>query len=200
MKGGVLIAIWFALFAVVSHALSAHWTGPLRVIFVWTLLMLCVGVIEMMLFFRHGYLSGKGQSYYAQGKCYWTEDVDWRDMVSTKMYMDIYADYSLCDRRYCEWFDKDTGCRFVLLGEVVHGIFCLALAPFILLSRDERRTYKLALAFAAVQFALIVWYVASIFLEKHFVRNEKFWWPPLLWNLPWFVLPPYMAYHAFANL
>jgi hypothetical protein len=50
--------------------------------------------------------------------------------------------------------------------------------------------------FSGIQFAMIIWYLATIFMEMAFVKNEQFWWFPLLWNVPWIIVPLYVTYYG----
>ena len=157
--------------------------------------MCFIALFEMMLLFKHSYVSEKGEKYYDTNTCYWSEQNSILDAFSTKMYMDLYADYSFCDKRYSNPLFTDNGCRFVMLGEIVHGAFCLLLCPVILYffsKGNDRSVYLFALVLCAIQFALIVWYLATVFLEMVFVKNKKFWFPPLLWNVPWVIVPLYI--------
>ena len=63
--------------------------------------MVFVGIFELLLLFYYEYLENKGKGYYKNNNCYWLEDNNVSDMFSYKMYMDLYADYSLSDKRYC---------------------------------------------------------------------------------------------------
>ena len=121
------------------------------------------------------------------------------DILTYKLYMNLYADYSLCDKRYCQHISNE-GNRFVLLGEITHGAFCLIMTTIILyfyfINYNELYIYLSALVFSAIQFALIIWYLASVFVEMKFVKNEQFWSPPLLWNVPWIIIPLYIIYYG----
>jgi len=200
MKGGFIVLLWLFCFSTVSY-LSCYClklsSTLLRTIFTWNLLMCFVALFEAMLIFKHNYVSEKGEHYYNTNTCYWSEHNSIMDAFSTKMYMDLYADYSFCDKRYSNPLYTDNGCRFVVLGEIIHGAFCFFLCPFILYffsKGDNRSVYLSALVLSAIQFALIVWYLATVFLEMAFVKNDKFWFPPILWNVPWVFVPLYIMY------
>jgi len=162
--------------------------------------MIFVAIIEMMLLFYYPYLETKGKYYYDKNECYWCEDNNPLDALSYKMYMDLYADYSLADKRYCENIQTNEGLRFVLTGEVIHGLFCIIFSPILMYlyftKMDKIYIYLAAILFSAAQFLSIVWYLTSVFLEMKFVTNDKFWWCPLLWNVPWIVIPLYIMYYA----
>jgi len=203
MLGSYLVILWLITFSIVSYFLCSFLkinTALLRTIFIWSFLMVFVYIIELMLLFKYEYLENKGKHYYANKNCYWSEHNSVYDMFSYKMYMDLYADYSLCDKRYCENISNNEGNRFVLLGEIIHSLFCIVMTTIILyfyfFNFNELYIYLSAIIFSAIQFALIVWYLASVFLEMKFVNNEQFWFPPLLWNLPWVIIPLYIIYYG----
>ena len=202
MLGCNLVITWLTTFFAVSYGLC-QWLGLktnlLWTIFIWTLAMVFVAIFEMMLLFYYDYLENKGKMYYKEKLCYWLENNSIWDIFSYKMYMDLYADYSLSDKRYCENVEKVEGSRFVLTGEVIHGIFCIIMAPIILywfFNYNEVNIYLSSIVFVSIQFALIVWYLVSVFVEMKFVKNKDFWAPPLLWNVPWVIIPPYVVYYA----
>lgn len=202
MIGTYIVILWLTLFTIVSYSLCKYLniSGLLCVIFVWTFLMGFVAIFEMLLIYYYEYLETRGKKYYAENKCYWSEDNNLLDIFSYKLYMDLYADYSLCDKRYCENMRTSEGNRFVFLGEVIHGIFCIIMTTIILyfyfIDFNEVYIYLSSIIFSAIQFALIVWYLASIFYEMKFVKNELVWYPPLLWNVPWVIIPLYIIYYG----
>ena len=206
MLGYNLVSLWLLVFSAISYVACQYLqlkSALLCTILVWTLFMVCVSIFEMMLLFYYEYLEEKGKQYYKEKKCYWFEDNSIWDIFSYKMYMDLYADYSLSDKRYCDNLNKNEGARFVLTGEVIHGLFCILFAPIILyffVNYNELNIYLSSIIFVAIQFALIVWYLVSVFLEMKFVKNENFWWPPLLWNVPWVIIPPYVVYYCINEL
>ncbi len=205
MLGCFLVILWLTIFSIVSYLCCSFLglkTALLRTIFVWTFFMVFVGIFELLLLFYHEYLHKKGQYYYKKNICYWNEDNKISDMFSYKMYMDLYADYSLSDKRYCKKI-TNKGNRFVLLGELTHGFFCFLFAPIIFyyfIHFDELYIYLYSIMFVAIQFGLIIWYLASVFLEMYFVKNHKFWWPPLLWNVPWIIIPIYVIYYGIKEI
>ena len=207
MKVGVLVIVWLTLFFLSCFFLCKYLNINdvlNRTIFCWSFCMVFVGIFEMMLLFNMTYLENKGKSYYHDNKCYWLDDISMTDMFSSKMYMDLYADYSLSDKRYCHNVNNIPCSRFVLSGEVVHGIFCLMLAPIILylfcIKSPEINIFLTSIIFSSVQFAIIIWYLSTVFIEMNFVKNDKFWWPPLLWNVPWVIIPIYIIYNSFRKL
>jgi hypothetical protein len=205
MKGGLLVILWLVLFSVLSYFLCTILklqTTLLRTIFVWTLLMAFVAIFETMLLFYSTYMQDKGKEYYKDNTCYWTENKDITDMLSYKMYMELYSDYSLSDKRYCKRI-QNQGSRFVLLGELTHGAFCILFVPIIFyyfIHFNELYIYLYSIIFVAIQFALIIWYLASVFVEMYFVKNDKFWFPPLLWNVPWVLVPIYVIYYSIKEI
>ena len=214
IKGGWLVILWLFLFSLISfyfcHSLKIK-TVEMCTIFVWTLLMVFVSIFEFLLIFHHSYLSDKGEYYYKEKKCFWTEDGhSIKDIFSYTMYMDLYADYSYCDKRYCKRVKNDEGCRFVLSGEIIHGLFS-GIMSFIILylffssgSFDskirEKSIYLSAIVFSSIQFAIIVWYCTTIWFETFFVKNDQVWWFPFFWNVPWFILPGFIIYFSFKKL
>jgi hypothetical protein len=207
MFGGGLVVLWLTVFSIISFCLCNYLklnTILLKTIFVWTFLMVFVGIFEMMLIFKHSYLQEKSEYYYKNSSCYWNENNDVMDIFSWKMYIDLYADYSLCDKRYGESLQNNEGCRFVLMGEIIHGIFSIIMSVIILyfyfFNFNEFYIYTFSILFSSVQFALIVWYLTSVFFEMYFVKNDKFWCYPLLWNVPWIIIPVYIFYYAIMEL
>jgi len=207
MLGYNLVILWLIIFSILSYILTLFLnikTKLLCVIFVWTFLMVFVYIFEILLLFHYSYLEKKGKYYYEESKCYWLEDNKINDIFSYKMYMDLYADYSLSDKRYCENFVLDEGNRFVLLGEVIHGFFCVIMTSIILylffFNYNEIYIYISSIIFSSIQFAIIIWYLASVFLEMKYKKNEQFWPYPLLWNVPWIILPLYIIYHGIIEI
>lgn len=204
MLGGFLVIIWLVAFSLMSYGLCTFLkldSALFRTIFVWTFLMFFVAIFEMMLPFNLDYLETKGKQYYADNSCYWTDNTaQLTDMFSSKMYMDLYADYSLCDKRYCENVKTNEGCRFVLTGEIIHGLFCIIMVAIIMYlfftKANPMYIYLASFLFSGIQFAMIVWYLVSVAVEKYYVKNDQFWWPPLLWNVPWVIVPLYICYYV----
>ena len=205
MLGKHLVILWLSVFSILSYVFCTILnlkTPLLRTIFVWTFCMVFVGIFELLLLFYYEYLENKGKGYYKNNNCYWLEDNNVSDMFSYKMYMDLYADYSLSDKRYCRKI-KNQGNRFVLLGEITHGFFCFLFAPIIFyyfINFDELYIYLYSIIFVAIQFALIIWYLGSVCVEMCFVQNKQFWYPPLLWNVPWVVVPLYVIYYGIKEI
>jgi hypothetical protein len=65
---------------------------------------------------------------------------------------------------------------------------------------DEVYIYLSAIVFSAVQFALIIWYLASVFMEMKYIKNDQFWPYPLLWNVPWVIVPLYIIYYSIIEI
>ena len=165
--------------------------------------MVFVSIFEMLLIYYYDYLEGKGKKYYEEKKCYWLEHTNVSDMFSYKMYMDLYADYSLADKRYCENIAVNEGNRFVLLGEIIHGFFCIIMTSIILyyfIHFNELYIYIYAILFSGIQFAMIIWYLATVFFEMKYIKNEGFWSLPLLWNVPWIIVPLYIIYYSIPKI
>ena len=202
MLGANVVILWLTMFAIVSYLLCNYLklqTVLLRTIFIWTFCMVFIYIFEFLLLFYYEYLEKKGKQFYNDNTCFWHEDTNPMDILTYKLYMNLYADYSLCDKRYCEHISNE-GNRFVLLGEITHGAFCLIMTTIILyfyfINYNELYIYLSAIVFSAIQFALIIWYLASVFVEMKFVKNEQFWSPPLLWNVPWIIIPLYIIYYG----
>jgi hypothetical protein len=207
MRGGFLVLLWLALFAAASTFLCRLWniqSALMRTIFVWSFLMLFVALFEGLLLFYHDYVAEQGTYYYNENKCYWTEEVSWTDMFSHKMYMDLYADYSYCDKRYSNVLKDCQGCRTVMTGEIIHGVFSLVLASWIVylfsVGAHELHVILTSLVFSGAQLGIIVWYLSTIAIETQFVRNDKVWWPPCLWNVPWVVVPTSIVWQTSQHL
>lgn len=203
MLGCNLVILWLVAFSILSYGLSSYLkldSALLRTIFVWTLWMVFVAIVEAMLIFYYTYLENRGNYYYDENKCYWNEEKPLSDMLSYKLYMDLYADYSLSDKRYCDNLINKEGCRFVLQGELIHGLFCFIMTIIIMyfyfFDFNKLYIYLSSIVFSSIQFAMIVWYLSTVFVEMYFVKNDKFWWCPLLWNVPWVIIPPYIIYAA----
>jgi len=201
MKGSLLVILWLIVFFTANYFICKSYgiNKPILItIFVWSFLMIFVGIFEMMLLFNMNYLENKSKYYYTDNKCYWNDNVSISDALSYKMYMDLYADYSLSDKRYGQNISTNEGCRFVMIGEIVHGIFCFIMSfiimYFFFIDYNKLSIYISSIIFMGIQFALIVWYLVSVFIEMIYVKNESFWWPPLLWNLPWVIVPIYIIY------
>jgi hypothetical protein len=200
------VILWFVIFSLISYIFCNYLqlkTGLMRTIFIWTFMMVFVSIFEMLLFYYYNYLEKKGKKYYEEKKCYWLENNEFSDMFSYKMYMDLYADYSLADRRYCENINNNEGNRFVLLGEIIHGFFCIIMTSVILyyfFNFDELYIYIYAIIFSAIQFAMIIWYLATVFFEMKYIKNEGFWSLPLLWNVPWIIVPLYIMYYSIPKI
>jgi len=207
MVGSYMVILWLLLFFIVSYALCNYLklkTALLCTIFVWTFCMIFVSIFEMMLLFHNKYLEKKGNYYYDNNSCYWNENQNIMDMFTYKMYMDLYADYSLCDKRYCQNMVKNEGFRFVFLGEIIHGFFCIIMSMIIMyfyfVQFNELYIYLFAIIFTSSQFALILWYLTSVFLEMNYVENTGFVPYPLLWNVPWVILPLYVIYGCIVKI
>ena len=203
MIGYQLVVGWLITFFAISYLLCKYLNlnSPLLItIFIWSFLMLFIFIFEMLILVYYKYLEQKGKHYYETNTCYWNDSsVKLLDCFTGIMYMDLYADYSLSDKRYCE-STVNEGFRFVATGEVIHGIFCFIMSSIILyfyfFNFNEVYIYLSAIIYSAIQFALITWYLSSTFLEMFFCKNDKFWFPPLLWNVPWIIIPLYIIYES----
>ena len=203
MLGIYALLLWFFVFFRICYLLIRYFkinSILLRTIFIWTFFNFFVSIWEFMLLFYYKYVEKKGNYYYENNKCYWTSDVSISDAFSYKMYMDIYADYSYCDKRYIKNLIKNEGNRFVLSAEIIHGIFA-AIFSIIILTLFFTNSHKIyiylsSIIFSSIQFGLIIWYLTTLFMERIFVKNEKEWLPPILWNVPWVLIPIYIIYYS----
>ena len=207
MLGCNLVILWLSLFSIASYMLCSYLkldSVLMRTIFTWTFFMMFVSLFEAMLLVYYKYLETKGNYYYDENKCYWNEENSVCDIFSYKMYMDLYADYSLSDKRYCDNLIRNEGCRFVLQGEIIHGLFCFIMSIIIMyfyfFDFNKLYIYLSSIVFSSIQFALITWYLVTVFVEMYFVKNEKLWWCPLLWNVPWVIVPQYIIYFAIKEI
>jgi len=198
-----MVILWFSMFFIISYLLCNFLnikSTLLVTIFVWTFCMIFISIFEFMLIFYYQYLESKGKSYYDNNTCYWSENVSIFDMFSYKMYMDLYADYSYCDKRYANNLTTCPGNRFVLTGEIIHGLFSAIMSIIILYfffaKYDDIYIYLSSIIFSSIQFAMIIWYLTTIFIEKKFVVNDKEWMPPILWNVPWIIIPLYIIFQS----
>ena len=205
MLGGLLVLLWFLIFAVMNYFLYKVLnitTILLQVIFSWTFFMVFIILFELLLLVYYKYVHEKSEEYYKMNTCYWTENVNIVDMFSYKMYMDLYADYSLADKRYGKVIENE-GCRFVISGEEAHAFFCILFVPFILyyfVFFDKIKIYIFSLMLSVSQLSIITWYLSTVFIELYFVENKQFWFPPLLWNVPWVIIPMYIIYSEYCEL
>lgn len=207
MKGYQLVLTWIIFYILICFPFFRHFSLFNRLVAYWCTVMLCVSIFEAMLIFKWKYMCKKGKKYYKKNKCYWNEDVKLKDACSSKMYMDLYADYSLADCKYRRGFGKE-GFHFVFFGEIYHGIFSGILSGLTLwklFTDPDSSAYKLLyFTLGIVQLTMITWYVSPCILEL-FYENcgnhiSKWWWPPFLWNLPWFIVPPILIWKSVKTL
>ena len=135
------------------------------------------------------------------------EKVELYDMFSDKMYMDLYADYSLADYKYRQNMN-DSGFHFAYFGEIWHGIFAgffsILVIYFKFFNLDNKKYHLAYFTLGITQLVMITWYISPAILELFLENNQnhwtKTWWPPYLWNLPWFILPSILIYHGTKNI
>jgi hypothetical protein len=207
MLGFILVCLWLFIFGLISYFLIKYLkinNFLLIIIFVWSFFMIFISIFQFMILFSFKYLENKSKYYYINNKCYWNEKNSIYDMFSNKMYMDLYADYSLSDKRYSENIANSEGGRFVYIGEVVHGSFCIVMSCIIMylffFNFNKKSIYLFSIINSSIQIALITWYLVSVFIELQYNKNNKFWWPPLLWNILWIIFPLYIMYFSFIKL
>jgi hypothetical protein len=202
MLGYQLVILWLFLFFAIFYPLVRGFSIPNATIAYWCLVMLFIAVFEFLLPFNYEYMCKKGHEYHKDRTCFGLEDgKSLTDMLSPKMYMDLYADYSLSDCKYRKGFGHD-GFHFVLFGELWHGAFSaigsILTLYYLYTDPGSKRFFLSAFSTGLVQLTMIIWYVSPVFLEL-FIEDSgnhisKWWWPPFLWNAPWFVLPPLLIF------
>jgi len=208
MFGYQLVVLWLVIFIAISFPFVKHLDVMHRLIIFWSIITLFVFLFEIMLMFKSNYVCEKGKQYYDNGTCYWSEkDIRFSDMFSSKMYMDLYADYSLGDAKYRQNFG-DSGFHFVMFGEIWHGIFAGLMSMLVLYynytSPETNFFYLSVLCLGLIQLIMIIWYISpcvlELFIETSINHSSKCWKPPLLWNLPWFIIPPILIYFGANNI
>ena len=203
-----MVLLWLVLFFSFFYPFVRKFGAFHRMLAYWCLAMLFIAAFEGMLLFNYDYMCSKGAYYAENNKCYWSEDGKRPgDLLSSKMYMDLYGDYSLADCKYRKNFGHD-GFHFVLFGELWHGVFSGALSIltlYLLFSNPHARPCLLSFfTLGVVQLTMIIWYVSPVILEL-FIEGSgnhwsKWWWPPFLWNVPWFIIPPMLIYRGARGL
>ena len=204
MYGYQVVVIWLVLFFSFFYPFVRKFNAFHRMVAYWCFIMLFIAVFEGMLIFHYDYMCRKGKYYKKKKKCFWNEDGKCLgDMLSSKMYMELYSDYSLADCKYRKNVGHD-GFHFVLFGELWHGFFSGILSILILYflyMAPESRHYLLSFfTLGVVQLTMIIWYVSPVILELFIEKSgnhwSKWWWPPFLWNMPWFIIPPMLIYYG----
>jgi hypothetical protein len=218
MLGYQLVIFWFSLFFSIFLPLSYYLelNRPLTIIMLWVVWSFFVSLFEFILPFNMKYVCEKGKEYYNNNTCLWSEKgYSLTSIFDKTLYMNAYADYSLADSKYRKGYTKSNetsshSFRCVMLGEMIHGVFSFIFSVLVLYnifiggSNAHKNLHILLLG--ATQFALICWYQSTVFWDmldkdsENYYLNEKWWWPPLLWNLPWFIFPPYLIYYSYVNL
>lgn len=220
MKGYQIVITWFILFFSIFGTVTYYFklNLPLTVIALWAIWSFFISIFEFILPFNMKYVCDKGRDYYNNNKCMWSQsDYNISDIFNKHLYMDAYADYSLADSKYRHGYnDKnpdETGShsfRCVMLGEIIHGIFSFIFSVLVIynifIGGSDNHKYLNILLLGAAQFSLICWYQSTVFWDmfdknsENYYLNKKWWWPPLLWNLPWFIFPPYLVYYSYNQL
>jgi hypothetical protein len=208
MIGYQLVILWIVLFVAVIFPFVKHLDVTHRLIIFWSIMTIFVFLFEIILMFKSDYVCDKGQQYMDANTCYWSEnDINLSDMFSTKMYMDLYADYSLGDAKYRQNYG-DSGFHFVMFGEILHGIFAGLLSILTLYyyytAPDTNFFYLSVLCLGLTQLVMIIWYISpcilEFFVETSINHSSKCWTPPLLLNLPWFIIPPILIRFGATNI
>ena len=118
MIGYQLVIIWFVAFISLLWPIFGHFDLFDRLVGYWATLMILVAIWEFCLPFNFDLLREKG-TYYCENKCSFFSEKDksiW-DLFTPKMYMDLYADYSLADCKYRGKLGED-GFHFVMFEHV----------------------------------------------------------------------------------
>jgi len=165
-------------------------------------------IFEFMLPFNFDVMCKKGDYYYDNNKCYWTEkDKTLNDMFCCKMYMELYSDYSLSDCKYRKNLGQD-GFHFVMFGELYHGLFSGICSVFLLYylftDKTSRKFFLSIFTLGVIQLTMIIWYASTVILEL-FIKESgnhlsKWCAPPFLWNAPWFIIPPILIFEGARGL
>ena len=218
MKGYQLIILWFIIFFTIFIPISKLFglNNSLTIIALWALWSFAISVFEFVLPFNMKYVCDKGREFYDNKKCMWSKDYEIIDMYKKTWWMDSYADYSLGDSKYRHGYKKNPDVtsshsfRCVMLGEIIHGVFSFIFSTLVLyyifIGNNDKHKNLNILLLGAVQFSLICWYQSTVFWDmfdtksENYYLNDKWWWPPLLWNLLWFIFPPYLVYYSYNQL
>lgn len=206
LYGYQMVLLWLTLFFIIFYPVVSKLNIIDTTIIYWCLITIFVFIFEMMFMIKYKYVCDKGNYYYNTNNCYWNEKVGLYDMFSDKMYMDLYADYSLADYKYRQNMN-DSGFHFVYFGEIWHGIFAGFLSILVLYFKFfsiNNKNYQLAyFTLGITQLVMITWYMSPAILELFLENNQnhwtKTWWPPYLWNVPWFILPSILIYYGTKN-
>lgn len=208
MFGYQLVILWIVLFVAIIFPFVKHLDVMHRLIIFWSIMTLFVFSFEIILMFKSDYVCEKGQKYFDTNTCYWSEnDISLSEMFSTKMYMDLYADYSMGDAKYRQNFG-DSGFHFVMFGEIWHGIFSGLLSILTLYYYHTAPAtnffYLPVLCLGLTQLVMIIWYISpcilELFIETSINHSSKCWTPPLWLNLPWFIIPPILIHFGASNI
>ena len=207
MYGYQMVLLWITICIIIFFPIFKHLNILYRTIGYWCVIMLFIAVFEFMLPFNFDMMCGKGKYYYKNKLCYWSEPgKKISDMFSSKMYMELYSDYSLADCKYKKKLGHD-GFHFVMFGELWHGFFSgiFSITSLYYLFKDKTSQILLSIfTLGIIQLVMITWYVSPVilelFIEKSGNHYSKWWWPPFLWNLPWFIVPPLMIYEGYKGL
>ena len=196
-NGLYLIIMWLTAYVLVLFPLVHRYGHFDRLVVYWTILMFLVASFEAMLIPNSNYMCEKGQEYSDNGTCFWSQPANVSDAFSSKLYMDLYADYSLADAKYRMNYGNE-GFHFVLFGELWHGFWCVVLGIAVMYTfyaMPNTPAYFLSLfSMGLTQLVMIIWYVSpailELFIEGSPNHVSNWWWPPFMWNVPWFIIPP----------
>ena len=208
MLGYQMIVLWFIAFFAVFYPAVHNLSRIDATVAYWSFWTVCVAIFEAMLTFCHEYVCKKGHEYYENGGCLGLEEgKSLMDIFTYQFYMDTYADYSLADHKYRRGIGHD-GFHFALFGEVWHGVFSgiAAIASlYYLYAAPKSNEFMLSVfSLGLIQLTMIIWYVSPVilelFIDGHENHMSKWWWPPFLWNVPWFTFPPILIYYGAAGI
>jgi hypothetical protein len=204
MLGYQMVLLWLILFFIMFYPLVKQFDAFHRTVAYWSYIMIFIMIFEFMLPFNYKYMCEKGQYYADNNKCYWSEDKkSLKDMICSKMYMELYSDYSLADFKYRQNLG-DSGFHFVMFGELWHGafsgLFSILTLYFLYTAKESKKFILSYFTLGIIQLTMIIWYVSptilELFIEGSGNHISKWWWPPFMWNLPWFIIPPIMIYEG----
>ena len=204
MYGYQLVILWLVLFVLLFYPIFKDFNILYKTIGYWCVIMLFITTFEFMLPFHFDMMCEKGKYYKKNGCCYWNEaDKKISDMFSPKMYMELYSDYSLSDCKYRKNLGHD-GFHFVMFGELWHGflsgIFAVLSLYYLFTDKTSKNFFLSIFTLGVIQLVLILWYVSPVilelFIEKSGNHYSKWWFPPFLWNVPWFIIPPLLIHEG----
>jgi len=210
MYGWQIIISWFVLFFPIFYVPLRNFDLPMKIIGYWCFFMIFICIFEFLVPFNFDTICEKGNYYYENDKNYWIEDdKKFSDLLTSKMYMNVYSDYSLSDCKYRKGLN-DSGFRIVMLGEIIHGILTFIFTCIVLygmyFGMNKNKLNLHILILGIIQLTLIIWYQSTVIWDMciessdNCCNNPKWYWQQQGWNVPWFIFPPYLIYYGYTNL